>query len=118
MRLAKGGADTAGRIIQAVKPLGHSNNTNFFHTALNHVRGGNEGKSTMEGSMLSYQEEQVIRNVINRLRCEDKSAVSGEVFSAMHNEPLRIWLESWVIPGLELMLPEKRDLKTAIGLTE
>jgi|GEM_PF-7131951 len=68
--------------------------------------------------MLNAQEEQVVRNLIIRLRCEDSSQVSREVFESMNSHHLRVWLNTWVIPGLELMLPEKRDLKTAIGLTE
>lgn len=74
-------------------------------------------------------EIEVLRNVIARLKKPDCGCSVGYI----HNEQAkamdlvrselnaeivgRLYLNTWVIPALELLLPEKRNVKTAIVLS-
>jgi hypothetical protein len=59
-------------------------------------------------------EEMVIRNVIRRLRGERTSDVVKKAFTV----DAALYLETWVIPGLEWLLPETRDVDAAIQQTK
>lgn len=59
---------------------------------------------------MNKTETQVVRNVIKRLRGE---RASGPVREALTG-PARLYLETWVIPGLE---KRREDLKLALSLT-
>lgn len=54
---------------------------------------------------ISNSEAQVIRNVISKLRGHERQ--SEEVRAALTG-PARLYLQSWIIPALELLLPEER----------
>jgi hypothetical protein len=60
---------------------------------------------------VNSSEQQVIRNVIRRLRGEHSSEEVTEALTG----PARLYLETWVIPALELLMPEHRDLKLALA---
>lgn len=74
---------------------------------------------------LTKQEQTVIRNLIRRLKapncgCSHITAQSDEIadLNARGLEvPSRIYLDSWVIPGLEMLLPESRNVDLAERLT-
>ena len=60
-------------------------------------------------------EEEVIRNVIARLRCDPRSdghqREFEEVRAALKSRVARIYLETWIIGALECLLPEQRNVK-------
>ena len=59
-------------------------------------------------------EQAVLRNVVRRLRGENSSP---EVAAALKG-PARVYLETWVIPALEILAGnEDRDLRLALSLT-
>lgn len=67
---------------------------------------------------MTKTEIETLKNVIARLSAKDKRC-SREVQEALSNPNLRIYLDSWVIPALELLLPgEKRDPKLAHALSD
>lgn len=78
---------------------------------------------------LTKLEEQAIRNVIDRLKQRNCGCSFGpnshetQAVKAINVLPQRveavsrIYLDTWVIPGLELLLPEKRNVKLAVGLS-
>lgn len=59
-------------------------------------------------------EEQVIRQVIAKLRPTHASAQIQQALTV----DAKLYLETWVIPGLEWLLPEARDVKSAIAQTK
>lgn len=58
-------------------------------------------------------EQRVIRNVIRRLQGEH---AAPEVTAALTG-PAGLYLQTWVIPALEALLPERRDVRLAQDLT-
>lgn len=65
---------------------------------------------------LSKTERRVIANVIAKL--EGKNLDPAK---AHHLEALRLWLDTWVIPPLQIVADPNRkryDLNTAVGLSE
>jgi hypothetical protein len=62
---------------------------------------------------MTKSEEKVLRNIVRRLKGEH----AAEHVRAALTGPARIYLETWVIPALEHLLPEKRDVKLALDLT-
>ena len=60
-------------------------------------------------------EREVLRNVVRLLRGEN----SSEEVAAALTGPAGLYLESWVIPALEILAGDKaRDLKLALSLTQ
>jgi hypothetical protein len=65
---------------------------------------------------LSKTEERVIREIIARLECQPKS-VNGEPFpresdevrAALTGSHAKIYLDTWVIAPMKLLLPESRN---------
>ena len=55
---------------------------------------------------MSATEAQTIRNVLRALRGE---RCSEDVKAALTAGPTKLYLETWVIPALELILPEGRS---------
>ncbi len=70
--------------------------------------------------MLNKTEEQVIRNVILRLRCgtgpTGRPVASRSVEAALTG-PAKLYLETRVIRALERLLPEDRDPALALRLS-
>jgi hypothetical protein len=63
---------------------------------------------------LSKKEAQVIRNTIENLRGK---RAAGDAHTAITG-PAKLYLESWVIPALEILLDEgKRNLDLAVDLS-
>lgn len=65
---------------------------------------------------MNQSEKKVLQNVIRRLKGEH---VNPQV--AHHLEPLRLWLDTWSIGPLELLLKEDRDrhdLDLAVRLSD
>ena len=61
-------------------------------------------------------EHETVANVIHRLRGERASAEIAEMLTG----PCRLYLETWVIPALELLIKEERtiyDLRLAAKLS-
>ena len=57
-----------------------------------------------------------IQNVIRRLRGDERA--SPGVRAALTTGPAKLYLQTWVIPALELLLPgEKRDPRLARDLS-
>ena len=65
---------------------------------------------------MSASEVEVIRNVIARLQ-PDARRTSDDVFEALSDRSMRLFLDTWVISALECLLPERRDLKLAKDLS-
>jgi hypothetical protein len=66
---------------------------------------------------IGKREERVIRNVIKRLRGDKASSI---VEMALKGRELSLYLDSWVIPALELIIKDERtldDLKLADELS-
>lgn len=66
--------------------------------------------------MLTASEEYVIKKVIARLECQPRpdgsEGESPEVREALRG-PAKLYLETWVIPPLRMMLREHRDIELA-----
>jgi hypothetical protein len=54
-------------------------------------------------------EQEVIRNVIEKLRGGRAAPKAREALTG----PARLYLETWVIGSLQLLLPESRDVSLA-----
>lgn len=71
---------------------------------------------------MTKTEEQVIRNVIARLRCEPRAGghqrESDVIREHLTDPSVRRYLDSWVTAALECLLPEMRDPKLAKNLSE
>lgn len=70
---------------------------------------------------LSKTEQQVIENVIKRLKCQPhpggQSREADHVREALRG-PAALYLETWVIPALELLLPgDKRSPQSALQIS-
>lgn len=68
---------------------------------------------------MNKSETLVIEAAIRRLK-KDYPLVSDKVKEAMKDPNLRVFLDSWVIPALELLAKEDRtrhDLEVAVGLS-
>lgn len=68
---------------------------------------------------MNKQETRTVANVIKRLE-RDNDRCSGQVSAALNDKNLRIYLDTWVLPGLRLLIDEQRtafDLKLAVDLT-
>jgi hypothetical protein len=61
---------------------------------------------------MTKTEKEIIENVIRRLRGQ---GCSPEVKAALTG-PAGLYLETWVISALEIMVSEKRDMKLAADL--
>lgn len=71
---------------------------------------------------MTKSEIEVLRNVIARLKCEPHA--NGEhreadcVRKALRGDAaLALYLDSWVTPALEALLPESRNVKLAFDLS-
>lgn len=70
---------------------------------------------------LSKTEQQVIENLIKKLKCQPHP--SGQPREADHvrealRGPAALYLDTWVIPALELLLPgDKRSPELALRLS-
>lgn len=63
---------------------------------------------------MGKSEKKILRNVVRRLRGENSSP---EVAAALTG-PARLYLETWVIPALEILARDgERDLRLALSLT-
>jgi hypothetical protein len=68
---------------------------------------------------MNKSEIEVIQNTIGRLS-KDNGKCSGAVEEALNNRNLRIYLDTWVIPSLKLLIEEqrtRRDLELAVDLS-
>jgi hypothetical protein len=67
--------------------------------------------------MLTASEECVIKKIIARLECQPRpdgtAGESDEVRAALKSFNAKIYLETWVIPPLRMMLREHRDIELA-----
>lgn len=74
---------------------------------------------------LTKQEQTVIRNLLRRLKAPncgcshfgEAEATAAELNARGLEVPSRIYLDTWVIPGLEMLLPESRNVDLAERLT-
>ncbi len=70
---------------------------------------------------MTMTEQEVIRNVINRLRCNPRDSgghrETKEVRNALRGDA-RLYLDTWVTGALECLLDECRDVKLARSLSE
>jgi len=69
--------------------------------------------------MLNKSELKVIQNTIRRLEANN-ARCSIQVQDALNNRNLRIYLDSWILPSLRLLIDEQRtsrDLKLAVDLS-
>lgn len=64
---------------------------------------------------LSNTEQEVIQNVISRLRCEPVKLQNGTTMNGEADEvrealtgPAKLYLDTWVINALEMLLPGER----------
>jgi hypothetical protein len=67
---------------------------------------------------MNVNERRAIRGVIKRLTA-DKAGCTPEVREALQNPELRIYLDTWVLPALELLVKQDRtrqDLELAADL--
>ena len=60
-------------------------------------------------------EIQTIRNVIAKLKGDAKQA---DYVRAALTGPCKLYLDTWVIGALECLLPERRDVKLAVKLSQ
>lgn len=51
-----------------------------------------------------------VENVIKRLRCD--GSASKEIQAILRDESFRLWLDTWVIPSLELSNSSRDELRT------
>ena len=66
---------------------------------------------------MTQGEERTIRGLIKMLSAESRS--TDEIKEVLKSRPLDIWLTSWVIPALELLVKENRtkyDVELAADL--
>jgi hypothetical protein len=65
---------------------------------------------------MNQSEEIVIRKVIQRLSSDTNA--SFEIRQMLADRRLRSYLDTWVIGALQCLLPESRNLKLAVGLSD
>lgn len=57
---------------------------------------------------MNPSEKRALRNVIKRLRGDAQA--SGQVLAALNDRNLRVYLDTWVLGPLELLVKEDRTL--------
>ena len=69
---------------------------------------------------MTNTEQTIIRELIARLECAPRAdggpRESDEVRAALRSRAARLYLETWVVPPLRMMLPESRNIELAANL--
>lgn len=71
---------------------------------------------------MTHGEEQTIRNVIARLKAERLGAADGVLdsivpFDTPDGRTGRLYIDTWIIAPLQMLLPESRNVKTALAMS-